>query len=67
MLLRTLAFDATKHSAKALLSDGERCDKPKVRDAGSDPERCPSRNKREVFHWDRKKYAFIVSEKTIHK
>ena len=35
MLLRTLAFDATKHSAKALLSDGDRCDKPKVSDVGS--------------------------------
>jgi hypothetical protein len=33
----------------------------------NDPECCPSRNKREVFHWDRKKGAFILSEKTIHK
>ena len=32
-----------------------------------DPECCPSRHKREIFRWDRKKEAFTLSEKTIHK
>ena len=33
----------------------------------SDPECCPSRQKREVLRWDRKKGGFTLSERTVHR
>ncbi len=33
----------------------------------TDPECCPSKFKREIFHWDRKKHAFTSSVKIFRK
>ena len=35
--------------------------------AKTDPECCPSKFKREIFRWDRKKHAFTSSEKIFRK